>query len=749
MPNQPQVSCPAAAGIQYDEKQRVFHLQGLDFSYLIQIYRDGYLGHLYWGRKIQAYHGSQALRFADRAFSPNPDPTDRTFSLDTMPQEYPAFGNTDFRAPAVQLEWPDGCRISDFRYDRHTIQRGKPGLDGLPATYAETDDEAETLVITLKDTCYPVYADLAYTVFKQANVLTRSVRIRNESAEPLQILKAASANVDFRDDAFRLLHLSGAWGRERDVIEKDLAFGIYQIESRRGASSHQHNPFLALLRPDTTETQGEVFAWNLVYSGNFLAQVEVDGFHYTRVNIGLNPFDFSWRLLPAESFQTPEVVMAYAADGLGSLSRTLHRLYRQRLCRGTYRDQIRPILINNWEATYFDFDEAKIVEIARQASQLGIELMVLDDGWFGRRNSDTCSLGDWVTDQQKLPAGLDGLVSKVSQLGMQFGLWVEPEMISPDSDLYRTHPDWCLHVPGRNRSESRNQLVLDLSRADVRAYLIQTLSEVFQSTAIRYVKWDMNRHMTEVGSANLPASQQREVSHRYMLGLYAILETLVSRFPAILFESCSGGGGRFDPGMLYYMPQTWTSDNTDAIERLKIQYGTSLAYPAITMGSHVSAVPNHQVQRTTSLQMRGNVAMAGNFGYEIDLTSLSGDEQALVASQVSFARLIRPLVQFGDLYRLHNPFRQNTAAWMFVAPDAGQACVFYYKILSLAQESFMVLRLQGLDPVARYQTDSGEIYGGDELMYAGLPLPVLPGDFQSTVVLLTRLADERVDRLAD
>lgn len=720
-----------STAITFDAETKVFHLQGEHSSYLIQIVRDGYLAHLHWGRKIRAYHSCAEIRYVDRAFSPNPDPTDRSFSLDTLPQEYPAYGNTDFRSPAIQLEWQDGSRITDFRYHSHRILAGKPRLTGLPATYVESPDESETLEITLKDQLHPVFAVLSYSIFAGTDILARSVQIRNQSEQEVHILKIASLNIDFRDSDFNLLHLSGTWSRERQVVRKQLDAGLYSIESRRGASSHQHNPFIALLRPDATETHGEVYAFNLVYSGNFLAQAEVDGFAKTRVNIGINPFEFSWQLKPGETFQSPEAVMAYSPNGLGDLSRGLHRLYRSRLCRGPYRDLERPILINNWEATYFDFNEESIVGIARNASPLGIELLVLDDGWFGKRDNDRSSLGDWQVDRAKLPNGLDGLAAKVNALGMQFGLWVEPEMVSPDSDLYRAHPDWCLHVPGRNRSESRNQLVLDLSRLEVQDYIIAALTTILDNRAIRYIKWDLNRNMTEIGSAAFGPQQQKEVAHRYMLGLYRILETIVSRYPDVLFESCSGGGGRFDPGMLYYMPQTWTSDNTDAIARLRIQQGTSLAYPAISMGSHVSAVPNHQVNRITGLKMRGDVAMAGNLGYELDLRHVTSEEQAEMATQINFYKSIRHLVQFGDLYRLLDTFTSNQAAWMYVSAKADEAVVFYYKVLGEAQEPFASLRLQGLDPAADYATDDGRVYGGDELMNIGVPLPVLQGDFQS------------------
>jgi alpha-galactosidase len=729
----------AAAAITYDPQNRIFLLQGARSSYLMQIVRDGYLAHLHWGGKIRAYHGGAAVRMADRAFSPNPDPGDRTFSLDTLPQEYPACGHTDFRSPAVQLEFADGSRITDFRYESHRIFAGKPALAGLPATYVEADSEAETLEITLCDTLYPIRAILTYTVFKDTDILTRSVRLQNDSPTAVQILKAASLNVDFRDAEFERLHLSGTWGRERQIIRQKVEPGVWTIESRRGASSHQHNPFVALLRPGTTETTGEAYAVNLVYSGNFRAEVEVDGFATTRLNLGINPFDFCWRLDPGESFQTPEAVMVYSPCGLGDLSRSLHRLYRRRLCRGLYRDRERPILLNTWEAAYFDFTEETILSIARAASTLGVEMLVLDDGWFGRRSNDCSSLGDWQVNLEKLPHGLQGLAAQVEALGLKFGLWVEPEMVSPDSDLYRAHPDWCLHVPGRRRSESRNQLVLDLARPEVQDYIIGAMSAILDNPGIQYVKWDMNRNMTEIGSAAFDPGRQKEIAHRYILGLYRVLETLVTNYPRVLFESCSGGGGRFDPGMLYYMPQTWTSDNTDAVGRLHIQQGTSLAYPAVCMGAHVSASPNHQVGRVTSLTMRGHAAMTGNFGYELDVRQMGEAEKAEIRAQIAFYQSIRPIVQFGDQYRLLDVFAGNEAAIEYVTADGRAAVAFYFRILGQAQEPFVNLRLQGLNQTSQYRTDEGTVYGGDELMTIGLPVPPLTGDFQSWAVRLQRL----------
>jgi alpha-galactosidase len=582
---------------------------------------------------------------------------------------------------------------------------------------------------------------LSYTVFEEFNVITRSVKFINEGTQTLKLLNALSLCVDFRDADFDFLHLHGAHVKERYIERQPLRHGIQSIESTRGASSHQHNPFIALLRKDATEDSGEVYAFNFVYSGNFLAQAEVDQFSSTRVTMGINPFDFCWILEPDEAFQTPEAVMVYSSEGLGSMSRTFHDLYRTRLVRGTYRDKERSILVNNWEATYFDFNAEKIIDIAKVGREVGIELFVLDDGWFGKRNNDTSSLGDWFVDREKLPDGLDNLALRVQEMGMEFGLWFEPEMISVDSDLYRKHPDWCLHVPGRNRSESRNQLVLDFSRDDVCYEIIKRVSNILASVPISYVKWDMNRHMTEIGSAALPPERQRETAHRYMLGLYKVMENITTSFPDVLFESCSGGGGRFDPGILYYMPQTWTSDNTDAVSRLKIQYGTSLVYPIVSMGAHVSAVPNHQVHRSTSMDMRGDVAMSGNLGYELDLTKLTEDEKEIVKKQVSHYKEIRKLIQFGDFYRLQSPFEGNEIAWLFTDKDKTQAMVFYFRVLAEPAAPLTVLKLKGIDSSKKYRViGTDKVYGGDELSYVGLSIPVeIKGDFQSYVWQLNEI----------
>ncbi|MBX4146085.1 alpha-galactosidase [Paenibacillus lautus] len=719
--------------IHFHEDLGVFHLQSDRSSYVIELVRGVYPAHAYWGRRIRDNRVGNLLERRGRAsFSPTPFREDASFSLDSLPQEYPGYGSGDFRQPAYQVQLANGTTVTEAEYVRHRIYSGKPKLEGLPAVYTEQDAEADTLELELLDRASGLTIYLSYTVMNAFDAITRSVSFRNDSKENITLLRAMSASVDMNHSRYDLLHLHGAWARERHVQRRRLSPGMQGIESRRGSSSHNHNPFLALLSESAGEEHGEVYGFSLVYSGSFSAQVEVDQYETARVTMGLNPFDFSWLLEPGQSFQTPEAVMVFSAEGLGGMSRRYHKMYRTRLSRGQFRDATRPVLVNNWEATYFNFNADKIEQIASAGRDLGIELFVLDDGWFGKRNDDTTSLGDWVVDKNKLPEGLEDLVKRVRNLDMQFGLWFEPEMISPDSDLYRHHPDWCLHVEGRRRTEGRQQLILDFSREEVGDAVADMVRSILQSAPITYVKWDMNRNMTEIGSAALPPERQRETAHRYMLGLYRVMEQLTTEFPHILFESCSGGGGRYDPGMLYYMPQTWTSDNSDAVSRLKIQYGTSLVYPLSSMGAHVSAVPNHQVFRNTSLRTRGHAAMSGNFGYELDLTAFSEQEKEEVREQVKLYKEIRHLVQFGDFYRLRNPFEGNEAAWTIVSEDRSEAVLYYFRILSEANEPIVWLRTAGLDPEGDYRcVEDGNIYGGDRLMNAGLAIPAMHGDFQS------------------
>lgn len=718
-------------------KEKIFHLQTPGTSYIIAIVEDKYPVHVYWGKRMPVPDMDNALLRRWMVFSANEENTD--FTLDFMRQEYPAGCGTDFRIPAVSVGYDDGSRTAQLYYESHRIIPGKPAIPGLPSTYVESDDEADTLEIVLRDPVKNLRVTLRYTAYNNIDVITRSAVIVNDGAAPVIIEKAVSASVDFEHSDLDMLTLTGAWARERHIERTAISSGINSVESRRGASSHQANPFFALASKNASEDHGDVYGVNLVYSGNFTAGVEVDQIFRARAWIGINDYDFAWTLGAGESFHTPEAVMVYSSKGLGEMSRTYHRLYRKRLVRGKYRDEPRPILANNWEATYFDFTEEKIISLAKEAADLGIELLVLDDGWFGQRDSDKCSLGDWYVNESKLPGGIARLAQRVNEQGVKFGLWFEPEMVSPDSDLYRAHPDWCIHVPDRPRTLCRNQLTLDLSRPEVCDYVVKAVSDVLDSASISYVKWDMNRHMTSLGSAGLPPERQKEMAHRYILGLYDVMERVTSSHPDVLFESCSGGGGRFDPGILHYMPQTWTSDNTDAVDRLFIQYGTSLAYPVSAMGAHVSAVPNHQVGRVTSLKMRGDVAMCGNFGYELDLTAFTEEEKAQVREQVALYKELRTFVQSADMYRMASPFDGNTAAWVFVSEDGRDVFAAYFRLLARVNGPVQRMKFAGLDESARYESmGDGKVYTGAELMNIGL-VTDLHGDFQSVTWRLKKL----------
>lgn len=724
--------------IHVNETERVFHLSNAVFSYVLRVEEGNVLTNEYFGQAISAYRGGRKYPRVDRSFSPNfPEATDRLYSLDTILQEYPGYGTGDYRTPAQVIRHEDGSTVTDFRYKSYEIVTGKPRLDDMPSTYVEQDEEAETLIITLEDPKERLTARLVYTVYRDRPVLARSARIENEGAETHYLQKAASLSLDLPLQELEVITLNGMWGRERMMEREPVKRGVKVFDSKRGSSSHQMNPFLALVSPETTEYAGEAVGFSLVYSGSHQMLLERDPYGQTRVQLGINEFGFEWRLDPGACFQTPEVNIVYSANGTMEMSQAFHALYRERLARGTFRDADRPILINNWEATYFDFDEAKIKSIVDESAALGIELFVLDDGWFGRRDDDYTSLGDWFEYEQKIPNGLKGLADYIHTKGMKFGLWFEPEMISKESELFKQHPDWAIQIPGRGLSKGRDQYVLDFSRKEVRDNIVQQMTEVLDRVPIDYLKWDFNRNVTEVFSTSLPSDRQGEVLHRYVLGLYEVLETITSRYPNILFESCSGGGGRFDPGMLYYMPQTWTSDNTDAIARLKIQHGTSMVYPISSMGAHVSAVPNHQTHRETSLEMRGNVAMAGVFGYELDVTEMSEDEKAIVKQQVAFYQEHRRTFQYGTFYRLESAFDSNHPSWMFVSEE--EVIVCDYSVLSETAPLIRLLKLRGLDTTAVYEVE-GQHYGGDELMHVGLYIePIVKGDFVSKLYVLKKV----------
>ncbi|MBR2764833.1 MAG: alpha-galactosidase, partial [Blautia sp.] len=588
--------------IRFHEKTRTFHLQNDQISYVMCVLSDGTLTQLYFGEKIHDREDAgYLLEGAVRSHSAYMPDCGAGISLEHIKLEYPSYGTGDYRQGALEILQENGSRASHFVYRSHTVTPGKPALEGLPATYTENEEEAGTLCIFMEDPVNGTALELNYTLFTHEAAIARSARIINKGKSPVQITRAMSLCLDLPESSYDWMQFSGSWARERYPVIRRLAPGTTQIESLRGHSSHQQNPFVILKRPDTDEEKGEALGISLIYSGNFQISAQVDPYHVTRILAGINPIWFSWKLEEGEAFQTPEALLAWSGQGLNGLSRIYHTLYRERLARGVWRDRERPVLINNWEATYFDFNEEKLLKIAKKARDCGVELFVLDDGWFGARRSDNAGLGDWVAARELLPDGIGGLSEKVEALGLKFGLWIEPEMVNPDSDLYRKHPDWCLKVPGRVSSLGRNQLVLDFSRTEVVDFIYGMLYEVFSNAKISYVKWDMNRSITECYSEAYPAQQQGEIFHRYILGVYDLYERLLQSFPGILFESCAGGGGLFDPGMLYYAPQAWTSDDTDAMERIKIQYGTSYGYPLVSMGSHVSAVPNHQVGRITPL----------------------------------------------------------------------------------------------------------------------------------------------------
>ena len=695
----------------FHPETKQFYLHTAHTSYVMELY-DGLLAHSYWGSRVnQIPNLDHFYPFHFGAcFSPNDVPGKCLDSTDRLRLEYPTYGTGDMRSPALQVENAAGDSITRLRYESHRILEGKPQIPGLPATYG---DDCQTLEITLADDFSGIAAILLYTVFPQKDVLTRSVRIENRGNAPCNIEKAASFCMDLHQDGFEVIHLHGGWAKERHIQRLPQSAATLVFDSKRGASSHNENPFIALVRPETTDAFGDAYGFCLVYSGSFSAEVSGEHYASTRVQMGINPFGFSWELKPGESFYAPEAIMVYSANGLGEMSRRFHKIIRENVCRGKFRDTERPVLINNWEATYFEFNQEKILTLASQAKALGVELMVLDDGWFGKRDTDNCSLGDWVVDRRKLPDGLDTLCRKVNELGMQFGLWFEPEMVSKDSDLYRSHPNWCIHVDGRPRTEARQQLILDLSRKEVCDYIIEAVSNVLRSCPISYVKWDMNRNMTEI--------PRKGFAHQYILGLYRVLEEITSRFPDVLFEGCSGGGGRFDAGILHYMPQLWTSDDTDGEERLYIQEGTGLVYPISSMGAHISAVPNHQVGRVTPVTFRSRVAMMGRFGLELDLGKLDPETLDTLAKEIALYKTYQQDIHHGDLYRLLSPYAGRTAAYEIISSK--RVLVFIMNITGAACQAPLRLKLQGLDPDGQYRdTATGAVYEGRTLMGAGIPM---------------------------
>lgn len=749
--------------IQFNSEHRTLTLTTQNTTYQMQVSALGHLLHLYYGRRTAGDCLDYQYVPCDCGFSPNAYPMrrDRSFSMDLLPQEYSTANTGDFRVSSLEVSDSKGAYGADFYYVSHEICPGKYAVAGMPSTFAR-GDEAETLVVHLADPVNGLKLDLFYGVFPQKDVITRAAKLTNESDGPMRLDKVASVCLDLPFGQWDLIHFHGRHAMERQLERVHLARTIQTVASKRGASSHHHNPFVILCDPSATEDQGDCYGMMLVYSGNHRTDIEVDQMGLVRSVMGIHDEQFSWPLAPGEHFQTPEVILTYTHQGLSQLTHIYHNMIRANLIRSKYSYARRPVLLNNWEATYFQFHTEKIVAIARQAAALGVEMLVLDDGWFGKRDDDNSGLGDWFVNEQKLPGGLTPLIRQVNELGMKFGLWVEPEMVSEDSDLYRAHPNWALTIPGRKPAMGRNQLVLDMSRPEVVDYLYERLSSLLREHNIEYIKWDANRNMTDVYSRVLPPERQGEVFHRYMLGVYDLLERLTSEFPNVLFEGCSGGGGRFDAGMLAYFPQIWCSDDTDAVERLAIQYGTAFGYPISAIGAHVSACPNHQTGRTTPLNTRAVVAMSGTFGYELDFNQLTDEEKEEVRQQIRRFQTYYDLIQNGDYYRLTAPEENGYfVAWQFAAQDRSEALVNLVVTHSKANPNTIHFRLKGLDPDARYvvqaqhfggcrvpqdiihingKCDRGaRVFSGSALMYAGYSLPLIFGDYPSVQLHFVRL----------
>ena len=724
--------------VTFNEEKKIFRLDTEKSTYVMGVSPEGFLGHIYYGDRLFMEADNYLLRMEEPPYTPSVNKREKSAFLDFFPMEYPTGGIGDYRESCLNIRNAAGNMGCELHYTGHEIYKGKKGLKGLPASFA-TEDEAETLEITLKDADLDLEVVLSYTAVEKVNVITRSVRVQNQGKEDLRIEKILSACLDMDNENFSMLSLHGTWARERHIQTGELHYGKQVISSARGESSHQEHPFIALVTNGTEQENGKVYAMHFVYSGNFMAETELCQFDNLRMTMGINPEEFSWLLTPGEEFQAPEVVIVYSGNGLGAMTRSYHDFYRNHLIRSKFKYEKRPILINNWEATYFDFNTDKLLDIAREAKKCGIEMLVMDDGWFGKRNSDNCSLGDWKVNEEKITGGLKHLVDEVNKIGLQFGIWFEPEMISPDSDLYRAHPDWAIQIQGREATQSRNQYVLDFSRPEVRDYAYECVASVLRSANIAYVKWDMNRQLSDLGSSYLPTERQQELFHRYVLGVYELQERLVTEFPDLLLENCSGGGARFDPGMLYYSPQIWCSDNTDAVERLMIQEGSALIYPLSVIGAHVSDCPNHSVGRVTPFETRGHVALAGTFGYELDITKIPEEDRALIPEQTATYNKYRHLIQQGEYYRIAS-YRENHKydCWALSSQDKKEVLVTYVQVLGVPNSHSRKVFLRGFDPKVTYRLEgTEETYTGEMLMKGGFLMKDFWGDFKSRLYHFT------------
>ena len=718
--------------ITFNETTRIFTLTTAHTTYQMQADAQGYLLHLYYGART-AGEMDYLLNYGDRGFSGNPNSagSDRTYSLDALPQEYPSLGTGDFRNYALNIENADGSQCCNPVYITHEIAAGKYTLKGLPFVRAE-ENEAETLKIILEDPVTKVELHLLYGVLEKEDIITRSVIIKNAGKAPVTVKKAQSACLDFLHGDYDLIKFYGRHAMERNMERMPVSHESTRIGSRRGTSSHQYNPGVILAGKNTNEDSGSCYGMLFVYSGNFLVEAEKDQYDQTRIQMGLTDELFAYSLEAGAEFTAPEVVLSYTNKGLSRLSQQYHHCIMNHICQGKYVHVNRPVLINSWEAAYFDFTGDTIVELAKEAKALGIDMVVMDDGWFGKRNDDNSSLGDWYVNEEKLGGTLTKLIERVNAEGVKFGIWIEPEMVSEDSDLYREHPDWAITIPGRKPVRSRNQLVLDFSRKEVRDEIFKRICAVLDQGNVEYIKWDMNRSLADIYAPN--------VTYDYVLGVYDFLEKLTNRYPDILIEGCSGGGGRFDAGMLYYTPQIWCSDNTDAINRTRIQYGTSFFYPVAAMGSHVSAVPNHQTGRVTSMHTRGVAAMSGTFGYELNPALLNAKEKAEIRAQLAQYREYQELIREGDYYRLSNPFQDNFAAWMVVSDDRSKALVSVIRLTAEANPPAAYVTLKGMEEDAFYrEKTTGKVYPGAALMEAGILLPAAMSEYEAYQIELERV----------
>lgn len=715
--------------ITYQKETKLITIHTANTTYQMMVDQYGFLLHLYYGKRMQgdARHLVQCL---DRGFSGNLS-DDRSHSLDYLPQEYPTLGTGDFRSPALNIKNADDSESCRLTFKSCNILDGKYTLPGLPAVYA--DKGAQTLEIILEDVVNGIQVKLLYGVLEKEDIITRSAIIINNSNQVITIEKAGSACLDLLYGDYDLISFYGKHNLERQFERNSIKHSNMVIGSTRGTSSHQYNPGVIIADKRTTETAGDCYGFLFVYSGNFMLEAGKDQYGTTRVIMGLQDELFHYELDSNLEFVVPETILTFSDAGFSGLSNTYHSCIRDHICRGNYGKSLPPVVINSWEAAYFDFSGDTILKLAENAAQLGIDMVVMDDGWFGKRNDDNSSLGDWVVNEEKLGLRLGELIEKINAKGVKFGIWMEPEMISEDSDLFRKHPDWAIQIPGRDPVRGRNQLVLDFSRQEVRDYIFDRICNVLDQGNIEYIKWDMNRSITDVYSSK---TNQGNVIYDYYLGLYNFLEKLKKRYPDILIEGCSGGGGRFDAGMLYYTPQIWCSDNTDAINRLKIQYGTSFFYPLSTMGAHVSAVPNHQTGRSVSLNTRGIVAMTGAFGYEMDPGKLSETQREEIKCQISTYKKLAPLISQGDYYRLSDPDQEDYVAWEIVSKDKTKVLLNVVYTDCYGNPEIFYVRLMGLDSQREYMDEeTGRYFSGSVLMNVGINLPLVRGDYEGYQML--------------